>query len=54
MLPKDEAFRQAGIDMSPLGRLGQPKDIADIVSFLVSEEGGWITGNTIQAGGGII
>ena len=54
MLPKDEAFRNSGIEMSPLGRLGQPKDIADVVHFLVSKEGGWITGNTIQAGGGII
>ena len=54
MLPTDPDFRQSGIAMSPLGRLGQPKDIADVVSFLVSETGGWITGNTIQAGGGII
>ena len=54
MLPKDEAFRENGVKMSPLGRLGQPQDIANVISFLVSEEGGWITGNTIQAGGGII
>lgn len=54
MLPTDNAFRKTGIDMSPLGRLGQPADIANVVSFLVSHEGGWITGNTIQAGGGII
>ena len=54
MLPSDPAFRKTGINMSPLGRLGQPEDIADVVSFLISEEGGWITGNTIQAGGGII
>ena len=54
MLPNDPAFRESGINMSPLGRLGQPRDIADMVYFLVSEEGGWITGNTIQAGGGII
>ncbi len=54
MLPKDPAFRNSGIKMSPLGRLGQPRDIADVVYFLVSEEGGWITGNNIQAGGGII
>lgn len=54
MLPADEAFRTKGMEMSPLGRLGQPADIADVVRFLVSEEGGWITGNNIQAGGGII
>ncbi len=54
MLPKDQAFRESGINMSALGRLGQPRDIADVVYFLVSEKGGWITGNNIQAGGGII
>ena len=54
MLPKDEAFRENGVKMSPLGRLGQPLDIANVVAFLVSEEGGWITGNNIQAGGGIV
>ncbi|MGD9852337.1 MAG: glucose 1-dehydrogenase [Nitrospirales bacterium] len=54
MLPQDPQFRESGIKMSPLGRLGQPRDIADVVDFLVSEQGGWITGNNIQAGGGII
>ncbi len=54
MLPKDDAFRKTGMEMSPLGRLGQPDDIANVVRFLVSEEGGWITGHNLQAGGGII
>ncbi|HEU5408139.1 MAG TPA: SDR family oxidoreductase [Nitrospira sp.] len=35
-------------------RLGVPKDIADVVAFIVSEEARWITGQTIQAGGGIV
>lgn len=35
-----------------LGRVGQPQDIAGIVAFLASEEGGWITGQTIDATGG--
>lgn len=35
-----------------LGRLGQPKDIADVVSFLVSEQGGWLSGQVLQASGG--
>lgn len=42
-----------GIQSSPLGRLGTPKDIADVVAFMVSEEAGWITGDTIQVGGGV-
>lgn len=38
---------------TPLRRLGEPADIADIVGFLVSGEGRWITGQTINAGGGM-
>lgn len=54
MLPKDEAFRQAGQQMSPFGRIGQPSDIASVVAFLASDEAGWITGDNIQACGGIV
>lgn len=54
MLAKDVQFREWAKNMSPLGRLGQATDIADIVAFLVGEEGGWITGQNIQAGGGIV
>ena len=35
-----------------LGRLGQPEDIAKVVSFLTSEDGGWVTGQVIDATGG--
>jgi 3-oxoacyl-[acyl-carrier protein] reductase len=37
-----------------LGRLGQVDDIADVVAFLISEQGKWITGHNIQAGGGVV
>jgi len=40
--------------MNPLGRIGEPKDIASIVAFLASEEGGWINGQIIRANGGVI
>lgn len=50
----DPNFRTIGIEASPLKRLGTPKDIADVVAFIVSEEAGWITGDTIQAGGGVV
>jgi 3-oxoacyl-[acyl-carrier protein] reductase len=36
----------------PLGRLGQPEDIADIVGFLASHDARWVTGQSIHAGGG--
>ena len=37
---------------TPLGRLGQPADIAPIAVFLASSEAGWITGETLVASGG--
>ena len=39
--------------MTPLARIGQPDDIAGIVTFLASSEAGWITGRTIIADGGV-
>ncbi|MGJ5814684.1 SDR family oxidoreductase [Paludibaculum fermentans] len=38
--------------MSPLGRVGQPADVAEVVAWLCSEEARWITGQNVQAGGG--
>jgi 3-oxoacyl-[acyl-carrier protein] reductase len=37
---------------TPLGRIGQPKDIADAVAFLASSDSAWINGQAIQAAGG--
>lgn len=39
--------------MNPLERLGQPEDIARVVSFLASPEGGWINGQVVRANGGL-
>lgn len=39
--------------MTPLGRLGQPDDIADVVALLASHEGRWLTGQVIHATGGL-
>lgn len=49
-----EPYRQMGIQLSPFKRLGTPEDIAEVVAFLVSEQARWVTGQTIQAGGGIV
>lgn len=54
MLANNPQFKEMGTKMSPLGRLGQPQDIADVVAFLASEQGRWITGQNIQAGGGVV
>ena len=37
----------------PLGRMGSPKDIANTVKFLLSEDANYITGNTIHVNGGL-
>ncbi|MBA5874159.1 MAG: SDR family oxidoreductase [Nitrospira sp. CR1.2] len=49
-----DQYRQIGLQGSPIRRLGLPSDIADVVAFLVSEDARWLTGQTIQAGGGIV
>lgn len=46
--------RKELIAMTPLARLGQPEDIADIIAFLVSHEARWLTRQNIAADGGII
>ncbi len=38
---------------TPLGRIGRPADIASAVAFAVSDEGRWITGETLQVAGGM-
>lgn len=39
--------------MTPLGRIGQPQDLAGVVAFLASDDAGWITGRTIRVDGGM-
>jgi len=45
-------FREQQDRETPLGRIGQPKDIAPAVVFLAGEDAGWITGQVIIAAGG--
>jgi len=44
--------RQMGIAQTPAGRLGTPADTADLVRFLMSDAGGWITGQLLYSNGG--
>ena len=41
------------ISLTPLGRIAEPRDIADVVAFLTSDDARWITGQTVHAGGGL-
>ncbi len=45
-------FEKGAVAITPLGRAGQPEDIAPPVSFLASDEARWITGETIFVSGG--
>lgn len=46
-------FEKAFISQTPLGRSGQPDDIAPVVSFLASDEAKWVTGALLQVAGGL-
>lgn len=48
-----EAARARVAALTPLGRIGQPDDIADVVAFLASEEARWVTNQFVDATGGI-
>ncbi len=50
-VPKDVLDKQV-IPQIPVGRLGQPEEIARCVVFLAADEAGFITGSTITANGG--
>ena len=45
-------IRQMGVTQTPAGRLGTPNDTADLVRFLISDAGGWITGQILHSNGG--
>jgi acetoacetyl-CoA reductase len=47
----DEAVREKIIAGIPAGRLGEPSEIARCVTFLASEDAGFINGSTISANG---
>jgi 3-oxoacyl-[acyl-carrier protein] reductase len=42
------------VSMTPLGRIGQPQDVAKVVTFLASDAAGWVTGDRINAAGGFL
>lgn len=52
MLP--DQYREYGASLSPFHRIGTPQDVADVSAFLAGDEARWVTGQNIQAGGGVI
>lgn len=49
---KDAAFRTKVLSRTPIGRFGQPDEVAAIVAWLASEESSYVTGTTVYADGG--
>lgn len=47
-----DEIRQSGIAQTPLGRVGTPRDTADLVEFLCSPKGGWINAQLLMSNGG--
>jgi 3-oxoacyl-[acyl-carrier protein] reductase len=46
-------FERSQVKRTPLGRVGQPEDIAPVAVFLASADSGWLTGETLHASGGM-
>jgi 3-oxoacyl-[acyl-carrier protein] reductase len=44
----------AVVRMTPLGRVGVPEDIANVVAFLATDEARWVTGQNLRVGGGVV
>jgi NAD(P)-dependent dehydrogenase (short-subunit alcohol dehydrogenase family) len=51
--PEGEAARRARIAGIPLGRIGQPEDVAEMAVYLASKESSWVTGVAFPLDGGL-
>lgn len=51
-LPDQELVARLGAEMTPVGRFGEPQEIADLAVYLVSARNGFVTGATVEASGG--
>jgi NAD(P)-dependent dehydrogenase (short-subunit alcohol dehydrogenase family) len=52
--PDPEAVRRERIAVHPIGRLGQPEDIAALAVYLASDESSWVTGSALPVDGGYL
>ena len=46
-------FPKQVVSQTPLGRIGQPQDIATVAAFFASDDSGWVTGETLLISGGM-
>jgi 3-oxoacyl-[acyl-carrier protein] reductase len=45
---------RAGASLSPFNRIGSAEEVADVAAFLASDAARWVTGQNVQAGGGVV
>lgn len=53
-LEEHPAVMKQTLDMTPIGRYGQPEDVANVVKFLLSDQAGFITGTDVAVDGGVL
>lgn len=51
---KNEEALKRSAALSPFNRIGQPQDVADVVSFLASDKASWVHGQVVQPNGGLV
>ena len=52
-ITSNERSRETSVGMHPLGRIGSPDEVAEIVAWLLGESSGWVTGSVVAADGGM-
>jgi NAD(P)-dependent dehydrogenase (short-subunit alcohol dehydrogenase family) len=50
---RSETARQASVDLHPLGRLGEPADVATVIEWLLDPANTWVTGQVFGVDGGL-
>jgi len=50
----DGQMQEMMVSQTPMGRVGEPEDIAKVVRLLASDDAGWVTGQIVQASGGLM
>lgn len=53
-LEEHPAIMKQTLDMTPIGRYGEPEDVANLVKFLLSDQAGFITGTDVAVDGGVL
>ncbi len=53
-LTSNEAMLKGSIAFHPMGRIGEPEDIASAIYFLISSESSWVTGQVLPVDGGLV